>query len=309
MNGPVDDKNQLKLLLLPTDAMRARRRPQAILWMWAFKLALSLAVAWPAARAVGVAVGSHPSGDAAFFAEGGYALLEWLSREASTRGALAALLGAVTVVGIALGVVPLVAAIAAMAYTTPEGRAPTARQLASRVVAAVWPVFGLLGLATLTEALLVGLAFAVATGTRGGLVQWLGEARGEQSLIVLLMPIAALAALVGVLQDLARVSVVRFEAGAFDAIKIAWRAYRARPVAALWAWLWRSLVGLLLIGLGAVASARLGGRPGGALVTLAALHQLVSLSCVALRASWLARALRAVDASETNARRSAPPAP
>jgi hypothetical protein len=47
----------------------------------------------------------------------------------------------------------------------------------------------------------------------------------------------------------------------------------------------------VLVG-GAAAAARLGGREGIALAALALVHQLGVLARVALRASWLARALR-----------------
>jgi hypothetical protein len=47
--------------------------------------------------------------------------------------------------------------------------------------------------------------------------------------------------------------------------------------------------------MGAFVAGRLGGRGGGALFVVAALHQLVILARVALRASWLAKAMRLVD--------------
>ena len=47
--------------------------------------------------------------------------------------------------------------------------------------------------------------------------------------------------------------------------------------------------------IGAMVAGRLGGRDGAALVVLTVVHQLVLLSRAALRASWLAKALRAVD--------------
>ena len=74
------------------------------------------------------------------------------------------------------------------------------------------------------------------------------------------------------------------------------KAFRKQKLAVFWSWAWRALVGVLLLGGSALASARLGGRPGVALAVLAVLHQLLVLVRVALRTSWLARALRAVDA-------------
>jgi hypothetical protein len=53
---------------------------------------------------------------------------------------------------------------------------------------------------------------------------------------------------------------------------------------------------------GALLSNRIGGRGGAALVTLFVLHQLVVGARVALRASWMARAMRAVDAARLGGR-------
>ncbi len=297
MSDIVTGRGDSKLLLLSNDAMRARRRPRAILWLWGFKAALSLSVAWPAARAIGTAYGAHPSGDAALFADGGYAMLEWLSRETATRGALTALFAAVTAVGIAFGVLPLVAAIAAIAHATPEGRAPRARQLVAIVAECAWPALGLLGLATLAEAACGALAYGISEWSHDWLTGHFGEVRGEQTLVAIFAIIACLAAIVGVVHDLARAALVRFRKGVAQALAVGVTAFRARPAALVWAWAWRSLAGLSLIALGAIASTRLGGRPGSTLVALACLHQLVALATVAMRASWLARALRAADAS------------
>jgi hypothetical protein len=57
------------------------------------------------------------------------------------------------------------------------------------------------------------------------------------------------------------------------------------------------------VAVGALVAARLGGRGGGALVALLLVHQLVLFARVALRASWLAKAARAVDRAHRVVRR------
>jgi len=62
-----------------------------------------------------------------------------------------------------------------------------------------------------------------------------------------------------------------------------------------WSWAWRMLASVAPVLTGAAVAERLGGRGGVALVVLFALHQCVVVVHVGLRASWLAKALRAVD--------------
>jgi hypothetical protein len=75
------------------------------------------------------------------------------------------------------------------------------------------------------------------------------------------------------------------------------RTFRLAPAALAWSWAWRALASLAPIVAAAWAADRLGGRGGAALFALLVLHQAVVLARVGLRASWLARALRAVDAT------------
>jgi hypothetical protein len=70
---------------------------------------------------------------------------------------------------------------------------------------------------------------------------------------------------------------------------------RRGAVAVVWSWAWRGGVGAALLVVGSVVAERFGGQGGGALVALAVVHQSIVVARVALRASWLAKALRAVD--------------
>jgi hypothetical protein len=76
---------------------------------------------------------------------------------------------------------------------------------------------------------------------------------------------------------------------------LAWATLRREPLALTWSWAWRAAASLVPIVFGSLVAERLGGRGGLALVGLFGIHQTVVLSRVALRASWLAKAMRAVD--------------
>jgi hypothetical protein len=107
-----------------------------------------------------------------------------------------------------------------------------------------------------------------------------------------------------VVLDLARAAIVR-DAGLTPAAALcppggtllvrgartALRASRRALLRAVGAWAWRAALGLALLGAGAAAAQALGGRGGWALAGLWLIHQGVVLGRVALRASWLARAL------------------
>jgi hypothetical protein len=100
---------------------------------------------------------------------------------------------------------------------------------------------------------------------------------------------------VGVLHDLARAAVIRFNVSGFRAIVLGWNAYRRHPIVSFWSWAWRGAAAVVPIVAGSVVAEKLGGRSGGSFLMLIAMHQLVIGARVALRASWLAKAIRAVD--------------
>lgn len=140
-------------------------------------------------------------------------------------------------------------------------------------------------------ALLAWIAGRIAGAVASG---WLGDARaqlvGGMVTALGLLPLAAMA--VG--HDVARAAVVTARLRAGSAALAATEALRVGAARLAWAWAWRGAAGLALLGCGAVLAAELGGRGGAALVAVAAAHQVVVLGRVALRASWLARAARAV---------------
>ncbi len=123
----------------------------------------------------------------------------------------------------------------------------------------------------------------------------MGEARAEQlqGLVLALFLVAASA--IGVAHDLARAAVVRFDVPGTRAVVLGSRTLRLAPLPLWWSWAWRALASVAPVVAVATVAGRLGARGAAALFFLFVLHQSVVLARVALRASWLAKALRAVD--------------
>src|SRR5262249_7964259 len=94
-----------------------------------------------------------------------------------------------------------------------------------------------------------------------------------------------------------RASVIRFRQNAWGAVKMGVKTFARRPSRLVWSWLWRSGASLIPAIAAAALSSRIGARSGFALFALFLMHQAVIVARVALRASWLARAMRAVDAT------------
>jgi hypothetical protein len=103
------------------------------------------------------------------------------------------------------------------------------------------------------------------------------------------------ASTIGVLLDLTRAAAVRLGVRALRGLVLGVAAFRHSPVRLWWSWAWRAAAGVAPVIVAAGIANRLGGRGGLALVALALAHQAVAFSRVALHASWLACALRAVD--------------
>jgi hypothetical protein len=289
-----------ELVLLSTPAMRARRRPWAIVGVWAWQAGLALLVSWPAASLVGAAWGGSATGDAPLWAPGGHALLDWLWHDARGLTALVRMAELVLVIGGVAGLLPAAALLISLAYATRDRRAPgLGRSLehAVRVLPAMALLLVIAGFAQATVAL---LAWLLGSGIAAWTHASLGEALAQELAVASALPGLALLSAIGVAHDLARAAAVRFRTRGLRSLALGIRAFRAAPFALWWSWAWRAAASFpALVAAGAVAE-RLGGRGGVALVVLAALHQAVALARVALRASWLAKALRAVDGRGSN---------
>jgi hypothetical protein len=153
----------------------------------------------------------------------------------------------------------------------------------------------LLAVTLVLQGSLVVSAVTIAGLANEGFLPTLGDVKADLVEVSLLGVGLFLVALVGVTQDLARAAVVRFGTGAADALRLAVRAFAPAAWVLFWSWGWRALASLVPVACGAVLAARIGGRGGKALIALFAIHQMVIAARVALRASWLAKAMRIVD--------------
>ena len=293
-SGPESVRRDTRLLLVSNDAMRGRRRPAAVVAYHTYRLIVSLVVAWPISRTLATLYGGHPRGDGVLFDDGGWALLALQSGYRGVSPALWGLVTIVTVVAAVVGVVPLAGLLASISHATPETRAPRPRHLAPYVVAAFGPLVYLLALAAALERWLA----AVAAWTFGAVSGWAeprwGEAAGDQIGAAACALVLVLVAVVSVVHDLASASVVRYRVKTIGAIRAASLAFWRVPFRLLWSWAWRGVIAIALVVVVALVVPRLGSRAA-SLLAIAALHQLVVLARAALRASWLARALRAAD--------------
>jgi hypothetical protein len=283
------------LVLLSNESMRARRRPLAVLGLWATQAALALLVAWPAAKAVNVAYGGHPNGDGALWEPGALALTDLARRSFPAIGETLSLTLAVLTVAAVAELVPVGALIASIAFVTRRHGAPPLLPAAERSATAFGTFFTLLVGTTAVQLFTAAAAMTTALGVAHSLVLRLGDARAQQIGIVAGLLVASVAGLATVIQDVARAAAIRFRVRTVRALRLAWGALARGPASLLWSWGWRAAAGWAPVIVGAVVAGRLGGRGGSALVVLAVVHQLVALARVALRASWLAKALRAVD--------------
>jgi hypothetical protein len=275
--------------------MRARRRPVMILVMWAWYAVWGFILAWPASRLVADAYGAHPAADAPIFRPGGLELFDLVLHSqrafATLRGHILLVLPVVLVGGL----LPLTALMTSIAYTTRDRRAPRFRQLIARAAVSFKPMLLLLVLATILELLFLGVGSGLGAWAGEGLTASFGDARADQIGVLITVVFVLVSMAVGVLHDLARAAVIRFQVSGLRAVVLGWNAYKRHPIVSFWSWAWRAAAGVVPIVAGSVVAERLGGRGGAGVLMLVGMHQLVIGARVALRTSWLAKAIRAVD--------------
>ncbi|HEY2512408.1 MAG TPA: hypothetical protein VGI39_16185 [Polyangiaceae bacterium] len=297
---PAGDREDL--VLLSNNSMRARRRPLAIVLLWGWQTAFTALVAWPAAAIVASYYGRHPFDDAPLWERGGLPItdlgfeLRAMVMPVVTLATLVFFLTALT------ELVPIGALFSSIGYVTRSRRAPSLRACMSRAVSSLDVLVSLFAVASLVEAALVGLAFLAGYGVSDAATNRLGEARADQLGLLTGLGVAFLAAIVGVVHDLARAGAMRYRVGHLRAWRFALNAFLRGPVAVIWSWAWRGIAGWAPVAVGGLVAARVGGRAGGALVALAVVHQLVLGARVSLRASWFAAAMRAVDQAHKRVR-------
>ncbi len=284
-----------RLVLLANASMRARRRPLAVVLVWGYELLLAATIAWPAASYVNGVYGAHPMGDAPLFRPGGLALADLAVRARPVMAALSAHASPLFAVGAVLGLIPLALLIVQIAHATPARKSPPLGASLARAWSVFPRFFALMIASAFVQGLLLIAGMLAASATAGGTTRSMGEARAQQLGFVVFAVFLLLTATAGVLHDVARTAAVRFDVGVLRAVRLASNALRRGFLALMWSWGWRAAIGLVPIAIAAALSAKLAGRGVTALWAMAAIHQLVILARVALRASWLAKALRVVD--------------
>jgi hypothetical protein len=287
-----DDRPADDLVLLMPQAMRARRHPRAIAAMWAWETVLALLASGPIA---GLAHAAWGSGDEPLWAPGGHALLDWLWHD--IHGLRALLTGAEIDLALAAiaGTVPMAALLAALTYARRDRQAATFAQSVTTGLRAFAPLALLLLVVGLVQGLVVLAGGALAGAVEGWAHAGLGEARAQEVEGAVFLLFLAAASQIGVMHDLARAAAVRFRVTGMRALGLGVRTLRGAPAVLWWSWAWRALASLAPVLAVAGVADEIGGRGGIDLVFLFALHQSVIVVRVALRTSWLARALRAVD--------------
>jgi hypothetical protein len=284
-----------ELVLVTTPAVHARRHPRAIAAMWAWQTVLALLVSGPAAGLAKAAWRGDVGGDAPLWAPGGHALLDWLWHDG--HGLRAAISGAeiVLALGAIAGLVPMAALMIALAYATRDRKAAGFARSVAGGLRAFPRMLVLLLLAGLIQGVVVGLGALLGYLVEGWARAGMGEARAQQLEGLVLLVFLGMGSAVGVIHDLARAAVVRFKVKGFRAFALGARTFRLSPLSLWWSWAWRALASIAPVLAAAAVAGRLGGRGGVGLAFLLLLHQSVVVVRVGLRASWLARALRAVD--------------
>jgi hypothetical protein len=172
---------------------------------------------------------------------------------------------------------------------------------ASDLTAAAVRFFGrlsvLLVMATLGMAFAVVASFALATALKTKVAPGLSDPAGDALVAGAWLLGAAVVAIIGVVHDLARAAVTHRDLGAVDGVRVAMRAVAVRPAAAFFGWAWRSATGAMLVGAAAMATAAVGTDRFVGLGAAVFVHQACVLGIVALRASWLACAIRLSEAA------------
>jgi hypothetical protein len=283
---------------LRASEIRVWSRPGAVAGWWAFRLVAAWLLVTPLADTLAAPTADLLRGDAVLFDAGGAYLLEALRHAqaqlaAGTRRSLWTLL----LVG-AASLIPLCAVLVALSH---RGRLHTGNF--SQLTARHLPAFVMLaGLTLLAQAVvLLGIALVMAA-IRDPLYRALTPRSADLGTLAIAAVGVALVVGLGLVQDLARASVVRHDVGGRTALTVALGTLRRRPLRTLLDWLTPAVYTLPVVAAAAVITGWLHvDRSGMWRVGLVFLvHQFAAFGLIALRCWWLARALVLVsDAKRT----------
>ncbi len=276
--------------------MRARRHPWALAGLWGWQSALAVVVSWPAASFVASIYGTPPRRDGPLWDSGGHALLDFLWHGARGLAPIATTAEMALGICATVGLLPAAAAMVAIAYTKADRRPVGFVGSAGGAVRAMPSLLWLLLVVGLAQAATVVLGVLIAEGAQAWLHDGWGEQRADRVAAAIAVVFAIAASGVGVMHDLARAAVLCRRLTGWRALGLGARVFGRAPLPLWWSWAWRAVTSWIPVLAAAAVAARVGGRGGGPLILLAVLHQGVVLSRVALRTSWLAKALRSVHA-------------
>lgn len=268
----------------------AHRRPGLVALAYAYTALAGLVVALPAATALSGPTASFPRGQAELFDPGGVMLLETLRlvrRSLLTVGVSA---GAVAALALLAGVFPLAALLAGLDR---EGRL-SFTFLADRAWAHAGTLALVFGVGVAAQATLVAGVMLAGGKLIGALA--LSPPPDDLAFVGLGALAAGVALVVGVLRDLASVAAVRGNHHFYVAASRALLCARRSGGRAILGWAWRTSLGFAGLLLAAWLTPR--GTTTAAVVAGAALHQAAIAGATFAHASWLAAAMRLVDATE-----------
>jgi hypothetical protein len=285
------------LVLLTTEAVRARRHPWALAGLWGWQTVLAVGASWPAASVVRVVYGIGPRGDAPLWDAGGHALLDFLWHSARGLAPVTAAGELALIVGAVAGLLPMAGAMFAMAYATRDRHAAGFVRSMTAALRVMPSLLLLLVVVSVAQAVAAGIGVAVGAAVEGWAHAGFGEARAQRIGIAAGLVFVALVSGLGVVHDLARAAVVRSRVSWLRALVLGARTFGRSPLPLWWSWAWRALISLAPVLAVAAVATRIGGRGGATLLLLALLHQAVVVSRVAVRTSWLAETLRSVECS------------
>ncbi len=273
-----------------------RRRSRTIAWaigaVWAWQATLALVAAWPAASLVRAAFAGDPQGDALVWRAGAHAFLAFLVRDLDGAHAAIDAAALVLIAGAVAGLVPMAALLIVLGSRSRERRGLGA--LVGRSLHFFPALATLLVMFGAAQAAAIGAAVFVSRSVARVAVDRLGEAPAEQLGTAVGLLFVAAAAGLAVLHDLARAAVVHRRTGPMRSLGAGISALQREPGSLAGSWGWRMAASFVSVFVAAQVASRIGGDGGIALILLALVHQAVALLRVALRASWLAAALRSI---------------
>ncbi len=265
---------------------RARERVGTILAIYAVHLAIAVAVVGPMVGVLSSETRRLGRGDAVLFDPGGLFLLEAVRRHAETWLGMLPVCAWIVVLTSYFGLLPLGALVHALnrrgRVTVAELTGAAGRYFARYSVLWCLALLAMGAVAGITSLAL--LAMPVQRGT-GSVMVVAG--------VLVLLGLATVGAL-GIVHDLARAAAVRFDLGAERSLRVGMQAMAEQPLRIAFAWGWRAAMASAWIAAAAFVCGRASLSTRLDVLAVFVVHQFVAAVLVALRASWLARALRFV---------------